>query len=281
MREILRQTGIMDKVTELRKPRVNLPEKLPCNPPDLTGCRLVVETRGISFSRRERQFGSTFSHERARRAFEDYKDLRDLTDKLERRHSIETQLEARRKMKGARREVTLLEKALRLNESLYNPRGGEIVLLCSDFDEAKQRAYELIGPVEPDLRKDRYARLGESKAMHDQGKNGPYNGFEAEVEFESNGKLHQFSRSWRLDIDPEGKGPHFNIFVRPRATYVDRPIYFDNHEPESLAIAFVYPGNKQSYDTTLHMLGISAITSMVNGHTAHALDYLEGVESYV
>jgi len=238
--------------------------------PDLNSFRVISERGGSRerFSARENFFGGEFTHERARQAFEDYKSLRDQLDKANRRKDLQRKLELARN--GNRKAI---EVEIRRNEFSYYPQGGEVIFVCADFEEAEARVMELIGPVKPADRHDRYCRLGESKAIHDQGKNGPYNGFEAVCQFETRGKLHKFSRSWRIDYD-EKKGPHFNVIVRP-SQIVSGSATLDKSDPESLNIAIVFPGNIDTYKKHLNTIEMYAITSLVNGDTAgHSLDYL-------
>lgn len=242
--------------------------------PDLSSCRLIWESAATSrcYKKREVVFGGAYTSERSRQAFEDYKLIRNEVDRARRRAEFEREITIC-KLSGRSKDVKHVEQAFRENEHGYNPQGGEVVLQCIDFPEARDRVLELIGPVEPGARRFRYSRMGEDSKFRQDGIKGPVNGFEATVAFENHGTLQQFSRSWRVDYDPR-KGPHFNVAIRPVAILGDVVHYLSNKDPESLSVAIVYPGDVQSYRRSLHQVEISAITSLDNNGDSTNLDYL-------
>lgn len=235
--------------------------------PDLSSFRVISERGGSRerFSAREKFFGGQFTHERARQALEDYKSLRDQLDKARRRKDFHQKLSASRN--GNRK---MIEDQIRRNEFAYDPQGGEIIFVCADFEEAHDRLMELIGPVEFSKRHYRYERpLGDRKDKH---ATPPCDGFSTTAEFGHNGKTQLFKRRWRIDYDPK-KGPHFNTYVNPGAPIAGG--FLGDADPESLNIALVFPGNKDTYEKHLQDIELYAITSMVNEDTTgHSLDYL-------
>lgn len=239
--------------------------------PEFSNFRIISENPANphNFSAREKVFRGEFTHERARRAFEDYKILRDERAKEGRGVSLRRKL-AETQKKGHVRDLRRIQDQIRLNEVAYNPQGNEVIFVCGSFEDARDRLTELIGPVETPNRHYRYERpLGDRTDKHETP---PCDGFSSTVEFGHNGKTQLFKRRWRIDYDPK-KGPHFNTYVNPGAPIAGGVL--SDSDPESLNIALVFPGNQDTYEKHLQDIELYAITSMVNEDTTgHSLDYL-------
>lgn len=264
------------QVGEVPMPNVGRVETAPVTQIiDLSPCRVIYESAAghRSFLYREALFEGRYTQDRATQAFEDYKETRNKADKIARRQRLSRELDICKALGKPSSDVRAIDSALRENENGYNPRGGEVVLQCRDFEEAQRRVLELVGPVKEEDRHYRYAGLGEFRQIRDEGRRGPVNGFEASINYVDAGKGHQFSRSWRIDYDPR-KGPHFNVIIRPGARDGGPDSYLQQMDPESLKLALLFPGDQQTYRRSLHAVEISAIASLDRGVQGNYLDYL-------
>lgn len=204
--------------------------------------------RQSTFEARDKKYNGAFTRPRAREAFAAYVGHRDWSDQQTQRKWLTCELQ-KRQGDGDRKGAAEIQQKLRALSGQTERQGGEVMFDCDNYDEARDRTVELVGPVDIATVKLAQPKFGEVGTRNNDG-TVPYNGFTAEVPTLDGRGTDEIQ--WRFDYCGDTKRCHINVKVRPpKLNGNGAGEHYGDKSPQTLDVAFFFPDGEPFYHDAL------------------------------